>query len=172
MRISTTPARATLAALLFASVTAAGSTAEATHRQAQFRGEFQTTVAGSNLGYDIGGTATMKVRASRTTARVRVTGLERSLEYGAHLHNGTCADSGGGHYQDQDDGLGLETPPNELWISSRHNTALKPNRRGVAHGSGRAHWAARTTSDTQTNARSVVVHAPETGTRIACADLR
>jgi len=60
-------------------------------------------------------------------------------------------------------------PPNELWLSSGGG-GLGPNPGGVAHGAGSAVWQARVSS-TETNARSVVVHEPGTGTRIACADL-
>jgi len=133
-----------------------------------FRGRFQETAAGAAepLGYDIHGLAWMTVGRRGTTVRVLLTGLDPGKDYGSHLHNGTCADGGGGHYQDVEGGA--TTPPNELWLTTS-GTIVEPNRAGVAYATGSATWKART-SGTQTTARSVVVHEPG-GTRIACADL-
>lgn len=163
--------RAAVAALVFASVMSGTAGAEASHGPSVYRGHFSTTDDGTKLGYHIGGTATMKIQSTSTRVRVKIDGLKPSGVYASHLHNGTCGDGGGGHYQDKDDGSGLEKPPNELWLSSRGKEALKANRHGLARGRGEADWAARTVSTTQTNALSIVVHAPEKGPRIACADL-
>ncbi len=138
--------------------------------EAKLHGVFRETAAGSALGYDIAGSAKLTVKAG-TVATVNVAGLDPAKHYGSHLHNGTCASGGGGHYQDVPGPL--VTPPNELWLTSSANPlgTLDPNPGGVAHATGTALWAARTNSVTATNARSVVVHEPVTGTRIACADL-
>lgn len=136
-------------------------------------GTFTETATGAGLLYDITGSAKLTVGADWTTAKVNIAGLDPSKTYGSHVHNGTCASGGGGHYQDVVSTT-LVTPPNELWLSSSEDPRgrLEPNRGGVAHGRGAAAWAARLTSTTQTNARSIVVHEPvDGGPRIACADL-
>jgi Cu-Zn family superoxide dismutase len=134
-------------------------------------GTFRETAAGAGLGYDIAGSAKLTVSADGTTAKVNVSGLDPTKHYGSHLHNQPCATGGGGHYQNAEGGAA--TPPNELWLSSSNNAlgTLDPNPGGSAHGVGSATWVARLNSATQTNARSIVVHEPGTGTRIACADL-
>jgi hypothetical protein len=138
-----------------------GSSGGTTH------GIFTETVAGSAAGYDIHGSAKMTIGTAGTAVKVNVSGLDPRKVYGSHLHNGTCASGGGGHYQNLEGGSTV--PPNELWLSSG-GTGLVPNAGGVAHGSGTATWVARLDGKT-TNARSVVVHEPGSGARIACADL-
>ena len=134
-------------------------------------GTFSETAAGAALGYDIAGSAKLTVSTDATTAKVSVSGLDPAKRYGSHLHNRPCSEGGGGHYQNIEGGT--TTPPNELWLSSSADPlgSLDPNPGGVAHGRGSADWAARLSSPPQTNARSIVVHEPVTGTRIACADL-
>jgi hypothetical protein len=134
-------------------------------------GTFNETAAGAALGYDIAGSAKLTVSIDETTAKVNISGLDPVKRYGAHLHNRPCSEGGGGHYQNAEGGA--TTPPNELWLSSTDDPLglLDPNPGGVGHGRGSAGWAARLGSTTQTNARSIIVHEPVTGTRIACADL-
>ncbi len=134
-----------------------------------FHGVFDETAVGAAepLGYDIHGSAAMTTGPVGTTVKINVSGLDPTKTYGSHLHNGTCASGGGGHYQDVEGGSTV--PPNELWLTTDGN-GLSPNPGGVAHGAGSATWEARTSSTTQTNALSVVVHEPG-GARIACADL-
>ena len=134
-----------------------------------FHGTFNETEAGHDLRYYIHGSAKMTVGSDNTAVKVNISGLDASKTYGSHLHNGSCASGGGGHYQnvvssDESD----KVPPNELWLTTSKNV-LVPNKGGVAHGSGSATWAARTSSS-ETNALSVVVHGGSA--RIACADLR
>ncbi|NNE97205.1 MAG: hypothetical protein HKN24_14380 [Acidimicrobiales bacterium] len=152
---------------LFALMGLFGAVPAGAGNSARFHGTFTETPAGAELGYDIHGSAKMTVWTDATAVKVNVSGLDPAKAYGSHLHNGTCASGGGGHYQD-DEGGDIE-PPNELWITNS-GTTLSPNPGGVGHGGGSADWAARVTSTTQTNARSVVIHEPG-GTRIACADL-
>ena len=136
-------------------------------------GTFRETAAGADLGYNISGSAKLTIGASTSTAKVNVAGLDVTKIYASHLHNGTCAIPilGGGHYRNNVSGPAV--PPNELWLSSTANPlgGLVPNNGGVAHGDGSFPWAARTASPTLTNARSIVVHEPISGARIACADL-
>jgi hypothetical protein len=144
----------------------AASTASAAHA-ARYHGTFNETEAGADLGYDIHGSAKMTINTSGTVVKVNVAGLDPAKDYGSHLHNGTCASGGGGHYQDIEGGATAR--PNELWLTTS-GSILESNRGGVAHATGSATWEARTSSTSQTNARSVVVHEPG-GARIACADL-
>ncbi len=139
-----------------------------------YHGVFHETAAGAGLGYDIHGSAKMTVGSSTTVVKINVSGLDPAKKYGAHLHNGTCASGGGGHYQNTVGGL--DEPPNELWLANS-GTMLRSNAGGVAHATGSEIWAARTSASTATNARSVVVHEPgpidpgPLGPRIACVDL-
>jgi hypothetical protein len=155
-------AAATLMASLALTATAAGAAPRPT-----LHGTFNETAAGLSLGYDIHGSAKMTLTPDGTAVKINVAGLDPTKTYGSHLHNGTCADGGGGHYQEFEGGS--TTPPNELWLTTS-GTVLQSNKGGVAHGAGSAAWVARTTSTTQTNARSVIVHEPG-GARIACANL-
>ena len=147
------------------------ATAGAAADHESLHGTFAETAAGAGLGYDIAGSAMMTVSTDATEVTVNIAGLDPAKHYGSHLHNGTCASGGGGHYQDVA-GAGT-TPPNELWLSTSSNPVggLDPNPGGVAHASGSAPWAARLTSTTLANARSIIVHEPGSGARIACADL-
>ncbi|MGE4164010.1 MAG: hypothetical protein AB7G23_19965 [Vicinamibacterales bacterium] len=156
------------AAVIAATMSIGGATPAGAGGAVSLHGVFSETSAGSSLGYDVHGSAKMIVGPSGTAVQVNVSGLAPDKVYGSHLHNGTCASGGGGHYQDVEGGAVV--PPNELWLSSG-GVGLVPNLGGVAHGAGSAVWQARVAS-TATNARSVVVHEPGTGTRIACADLR
>jgi hypothetical protein len=155
------------AAVIAATMSVGGATPAGARGAVSLHGVFSETAAGSSLGYDVHGSAKMTIGPSGTVVRVNVSGLDPDKVYGSHLHNGTCASGGGGHYQDVEGGAVV--PPNELWLSSGGG-GLVPNPGGVAHGAGSAVWQARVSS-TETNARSVVVHEPGTGTRIACADL-
>ena len=155
--------------LALASMVGATTVAGADDHQI-LNGTFNETAAGAGLGYDIHGSAKLTVGADDTVADVNVAGLSPTKHYGSHVHNGTCASGGGGHYQDAQGGA--TTPPNELWLSTSSNPTggLDSNPGGVVHASGSAAWQARLTSETLTNARSIVVHEPG-GARIACADL-
>ncbi len=146
----------------------AGAASAGAERAGSFHGVFTETTAGSEAGYDIHGSVKMTIGSAGTVVRVNVAGLDPAKVYGSHLHNGTCASGGGGHYQDIEGGSVV--PPNELWLST-NGAGLVPNPGGVAHGAGSATWMARVSS-ASTNARSVIVHEPGSGARIACADLQ
>lgn len=148
-------------------LTLATATAASASHKAGYSGTFNETQAGADLGYDLHGSAKMMISPNGTIVRVHIAGLDPAKDYGSHLHNGTCASGGGGHYQDVEGGATV--PPNELHITTS-GTILESNPGGVAHARGSATWQARTSSTTQTNALSVVVHEPG-GERIACADL-
>jgi hypothetical protein len=151
--------------LVVAALTFGAAAAASAANQSSSHGTFNETQDGADLGYDIHGSAKMTISSSSTVVKVNVAGLDPAQDYGSHLHNGTCADGGGGHYQNIEGGA--DSPPNELWLTSS-GTILESNRGGVAHTTGSAAWEART-STSETNALSVVVHGE--GKRIACADL-
>lgn len=135
-----------------------------------FNGRFTETSAGAERGYNIHGSAHMTVHPNKTAVSVTIYGLDSGTTYGSHLHNESCADGGGGHYQDVEGGL--TTPPNELWLSSTNDpfAGITPIKQNKVDADGSSRWAARTDSETMTNALSIIVHAPN-GARIACADL-
>ena len=137
--------------------------------QRSFHGVFRETAVGAGLGYDLNGSAKMTITSVGTVVKINVSGLDPDKDYASHLHNGTCASGGGGHYQHLEGGA--VTPPNELWLTTSASI-VESNPGGAAHATGSATWIARTTGSA-TTARSVVVHEPAPGNpRIACADLR
>ncbi len=160
--------------LILACAIAALSAAPALAGPTKVRGTFQTLPAGTAMGLDIDGTATLTRSAAGTEAKIVVKGLAPATTYAAHLHNAPCsaADPGGSHYKH--DPAGPSMPPNELWLSSTDDPmfGIRANSAGVAHARGSADWVARP------EAQSIVVHAiPPGGTtaggpKIACADLR
>lgn len=147
-----------------------GNVAGASGQQQVLHGTFSETATGAGLGYSISGSAKMTVSADATAVKVNVAGLDPAKHYSSHLHDGTCAAGGGGHYMH--DTSGEVTPPNEIWLSTSADPlgGIDSNPGGVAHGNGTSEWAARLTSSSLPNARSVIVHEPG-GARIACADL-
>lgn len=158
---------ATVSAAVLTTAVAIVGGASASAEDGSFHGVFSETAAGAAAGYDVHGSVKMTIGSGGTSVTVNIAGLDPAKVYGSHLHNGTCASGGGGHYQDEEGGAVV--PPNELWLST-NGAGLVPNAGGVAHGAGSATWAARVSSAV-TNARSVIVHEPGSGARIACADL-
>jgi hypothetical protein len=134
-------------------VTANGNRAEVT------TGHFAPLPDDANPLYDVGGRAVM-VRIGhdpgRTIVISHVSGLDHHTTYPSHVHNGTCAEKLG-HYKD--DPGGPVDATNEIW------PAVTTNAQG--RGVGTAIHAARARQEAQ----SIVVHHPDTGARLACADL-
>lgn len=126
-------------------------------------GEFHTLNGGSELGFDITGSAVMvrtPGRGGSTLVSVHLRGLEPDASYPAHVHNAPCSatPAGGGHYQHEIGG-GVD-PVNEIWPVVSAN----PTGNGVGKAT-HGHWA-------RDDARSIVVHYPEnTAIRLACAEL-
>lgn len=124
-------------------------------------GSFATTDAGEALGYDITGVAIMvRLPAGEdgtTLVRVAVRGLDPTRLYPSHVHNGSCASGGGGHYQQVVGGA--VDAVNEIWPTITTNPA------GAGNGSAlHSQWA-------RPEAQSIVIHHPDTGARLACAQL-
>jgi len=125
-------------------------------------GHFATTQAGKDLKYDIRGFAVMlrvpRGADGRTYVRVFARGLDANATFPTHVHNMSCADGGGGHYQ-YDVG-GAVDAINEIW------PAVTTRGWGFGWGSASHGHVARP------EAQSIVIHQPGSLVRIACADLR
>ena len=132
---------------------AAGGSAQVT------RGDFHAFADGTGL--NISGRAQMvRTADGRTFVSVHVEGLLPGT-YGAHVHKQACGNGNAdGHYQ-YATGTGPDyvNAVNEIWPGFTTNAA------GI--GNGRAMNA----GTAGTAAVSVVVHAPTTNLKIACADL-
>ncbi len=153
-----------IAALLLAAAPAgAGS-----HKKTILHGTFNETTAGAGLGYDIHGSAKLTVSDGSTVAKVNISGLDPAKLYGSHVHDGVCG-SADGHYQHHPDG-GTAHGTNEIHLFNTASMKLGANRGGVAHATTSVGWAARTASP-GTAVKSIVVHEPGSGARIACANL-
>jgi hypothetical protein len=121
------------------------------------RGDFEAFAAGTGL--PITGRAQMiRTADGKTTVTVHLEGLAPNATYGSHVHQLPCDTSDAdGHYKL--DPAGPAAPPNEIWPGFTTNDA------GVGNGNATVDWTAGEA------AVSVVVHAPVTGAKIACADL-
>jgi hypothetical protein len=108
---------------------------------------------------DIDGQAFMARQLDGSTELyIAVSGLKADLGYTAHLHVAACAANGGGHYKiDPNNPATVEA--NELWLRGRSSLA------GTLFS--QAAFAHRTRDD----AKSIVVHDPINGAKMACADL-
>jgi len=122
------------------------------------RGDFRPFAAG--VGQPITGRAQMvRTADGRTIVTVHLEGLAANTTYASHVHKQACADGDAdGHYRF--DPAGAATPPNEIWPGP-----FTTNDAGVGNGNTIAAGTAGP------SAMSVVVHAPVTGAKIACADL-
>lgn len=132
-----------------------------THPGGAVHGEFNEYASGPSLGYDhISGHAKLvRTGDGRTTAKVKIKGLNPETIYGVHVHAGPCADLGPHYFFDTAVPDGDGPAGDEIWPGP-----VITNKKGHAHGKTAVGATAGPT------AASVVVHAP-TGERIACADL-
>lgn len=122
------------------------------------RGDVHAFAAGA--GQSINGRVQMvRTAGGQTIVSLHVEGLLPNTGYGSHVHAAACATGDAdGHFKF--DPAGAATPPNEIWLSFTTNAA----------GVGNSNASAAATAGP--NAVSVVVHAPITNAKIACADLR
>lgn len=148
-RLTSAIAALALAAAFAPTVLAGGATVT--------RGDFHAFAAG--VGLPITGRAQMiRTADGKTIVSVHLEGLAAGATYGSHVHQAACAvGDADGHYRF--DPAGSAVPPNEIW------PGFTTNRAGVGNGNAIAMATAGW------NAVSVVVHAPGTGAKIACADL-
>jgi hypothetical protein len=128
-------------------------------------GEFQRFAAGlADPDYaDIGGGAVMiRTASGATIVIVTASGLIPGAVYGSHVHKQSCEDGGGGgHYS-----FGVAVPGgafvdgSEIWPGPFQ-----------ANAAGRAVGKTVVGATAGPTAVSVVIHAPISGAKIACADL-
>jgi hypothetical protein len=121
-------------------------------------GEFNLLPGGANLQI-AGSVALIRGSESGTEVLIRVSGLAGEGPYPAHVHALPCAnDAGGGHYK-MDPTVMTAMPSNEIWPTVQV--------RDTGTGIGNV-WVPHVA---RYDARSVVIHDPGTGTKLACADL-
>jgi hypothetical protein len=119
-------------------------------------GRFETTAAGQDLGYDISGRISIESDDNGSDVRVFVRGLKDAPTYPAHVHNLSCAEGGGTHYQIDPTAPAGEA--NEVWPTVQNFGNF-----GIGEAS--------VPQVLRPDARSVVVHDPDTKAKIACADV-
>ncbi len=123
------------------------------------RGKFLTTAVGLSRGFDIDGDVLLLRQASGATfVRSIATGLKPFETYPSHVHNLPCRLGGGGHYKIDPSVPGV-IEENEIWPALRAYPG-----KAIGFDFARGHTA-------RPEAQSVVVHDPEDGARLACADL-
>jgi len=126
-------------------------------------GFVRETVAGGQFkplaGYQgIGGQGYMTRLPGQTELYMAVSGLKGDTMYTAHLHVAPCAAGAGGHYKiDASNPVTVEA--NELWLKGKSTRA------------GTVFAIADFPHVTRNDAKSIVVHDPANGAKMACADL-
>ncbi len=99
---------------------------------------------------------------STTLATITVSGLGKSMMYGIHVHELSCASSGGGGHYKVDPTVTTSMQANEIWLSLMTD----------ASGAG-MQMASVTTHLARPEAASIVIHDNDAmGTRLACIDLK
>jgi len=93
-----------------------------------------------------------------TQLNIFVAGLDPDLMYTAHLHVAPCGAGGGGHYK-IDPSVAGTVEANELWL------------RGMTTPIGTLYSQDAFAHVTRPDAKSIVVHDPNGGAKMACADL-
>jgi hypothetical protein len=121
---------------------------------------FSSGEFGPLAGYqDIGGEGYMARQFDGSTElNIAVYGVQPDVAYTAHLHVAACAANAGGHYK-IDPSITTTSEANELWLH------------GHSSGAGTLFASASFPHRTRDDAKSLVVHDPATGAKMACADL-
>lgn len=121
-------------------------------------GEFRLLPSAPAGFEDLAGSAALARHAAGTTVTIGFSNLVANTEFVAHLHAGTCFDSGGPHYKFDLDGA--DVPPNEIHLG------FASSANGAGNITAENHRVAGP------EATSVVVHEMMDGApKIACADL-
>jgi len=109
-------------------------------------------------GYeDVSGSAALARHDDGTTVTIRLTGLKPDTSFISHIHEGPCADYGGGHYRFDPDGSDM--PPNEIHLAFQSGS----------DGSG--FMTAENQQTVDDRAVSVVVHPRDLlDNKVACAE--
>lgn len=123
-------------------------------------GTIQITSEGQAIYESISGAGYLSVHSNGwSEAEVTATGLTPGADYHAHLHLGSCAAGGGGHYlQDPD---GEDDATNGLWPD------FSVDDWGYAVG-----WVRNPFMVRLDEAKSLYIHETEDGTRLACIGLQ
>ena len=112
---------------------------------------------------NIGGTAELRRYTGGTVTTVSITGtLQAGATYPAHVHAKACDDEMGGPHYKIDESIAEVVEENELWPSA---TASMDGMSATGTHTNSIHLA-------RFSAVSVVIHDPDTGDRLACADLK
>jgi hypothetical protein len=126
-------------------------------------GKATLTMAGMMKYASLTASGTMtRTAPSTTTASVTVAGLTKSTMYPIHVHQLSCASSGGGSHYEIDPTMAAGMQSNEIWLSLMTD----------AMGGG-MQMVSITTHLARPEAASIVIHDSDTaGTRLACIDLK
>lgn len=121
-------------------------------------GSFQLLDTAPQGYQNVSGTATLARHGGGTTVTVEFRGLKPGTQFVSHVHQGSCADSGGEHYKF--DPSGDDWPPNEIHLVF------------TSTPEGTGYMTAENDQTAGPQVQSVVVH-PREGTHnpIACAPL-
>lgn len=121
-------------------------------------GNFKATETGVALYGSLSGRAILETSEQGiTTVNINMSGLKASTTYSNHVHNGLCADAGGGHYL------------HDLHGSDNAVNGMFPV--FTTDNNGRVNYSLSANKIVRPDARSVVIHEPGSGAKIACADL-
>lgn len=126
-------------------------------------GKATLTTAGMTKYSGLMASGTMtRTMPSTTTATVTVSGLTKATMYPIHVHELSCASSGGGGHYKIDPTMTMAMQSNEIWLS------LTTDDMG-----GGTQMVSITTHLARPEAASIVVHDNDmAGTRLACIDLK
>jgi hypothetical protein len=112
------------------------------------------------MGQIVSGTASMNRRPDRMTHfDLSVKGLLANTAYTAHVHSQPCAMTEGGPHYKRDLAIATVIEANEIWL------------RFTSDAAGLAAASIDVDHLTRADARSIVIHEPVSGGRLACVDL-
>jgi hypothetical protein len=121
-------------------------------------GSFKPTDTGIALYGTLSGRAILETsKEGVTTASVVMSGLKANTTYSNHVHNGLCANAGGDHYL------------HEIHGSDNAVNGMFPV--FTTDANGQVRYTLSANKIVRPDARSIVIHEPGTGVKIACADL-
>lgn len=121
-------------------------------------GSFKPTDTGVALYGTLAGRAILETsQEGTTTVTITMAGLKPGATYSNHVHNGLCANAGGNHYLH--DIHGADNAVNGIFpVFTTDST-------------GHVRYTLSANKIVRPDARSIVIHEPGSGAKIACADL-
>jgi hypothetical protein len=121
-------------------------------------GSFKPTDTGVALYGTIAGRAILETsQEGTTTVTITMAGLRPNATYSNHVHNGLCANAGGNHYLH--DIHGADNAVNGMFPVF------------TTDATGYVRYELTADKVVRPDARSIVIHEPGSGAKIACADL-